>query len=159
MPILHIQIQLQAQTPSGQTIALPPSPGLQAVGPVVQVTVGPVQAIIDQWTQTGVPIPAFISGNALFDTGAAVTCIDDATALQLGLPVVDVASMISASDVSQRNVYPIQVIVAGTLTLNVERAMGAELARQGLLVLIGRDVLQHCTLFYNGTAGEFTLSL
>jgi hypothetical protein len=29
---------------------------------------------------------------------------------------------------------------------------------QGLLMLIGRDFLQHCTLFYNGIAGQVTLS-
>ena len=27
------------------------------------------------------------------------------------------------------------------------------------LILIGRDVLQSCTLFYNGSVGQFTLSL
>ncbi len=45
------------------------------------------------------------------------------------------------------------------VTLNAPRAMGAALASQGLLVLIGRDVLQNCNLFYNGPAGQFTLSL
>ena len=27
-----------------------------------------------------------------------------------------------------------------------------------VLALIGRDVLEHCTLFYNGPRGELTLS-
>ena len=33
------------------------------------------------------------------------------------------------------------------------------LASQGLLVLICRDVLQNCNLFYNGPMGQFTLSV
>ena len=36
---------------------------------------------------------------------------------------------------------------------------GAALEPQGLLALIGRDVLARCTLFYNGTTGEFTLAI
>ncbi len=28
----------------------------------------------------------------------------------------------------------------------------------GLMILIGRDLLRYCTLFYNGPAGQFTLS-
>ena len=37
--------------------------------------------------------------------------------------------------------------------------MGAALKEQGLLLLIGRDLLAHCTLFYNGPTGQITLSL
>ncbi len=56
------------------------------------------------------------------------------------------------------NIYPVQIMTP-IVTLNAPRAMGAALATQGILVLIGRDVLQSCTLFYNGPAGQFTLTL
>lgn len=125
----------------------------------MQATVGPVQSLIDQWTQQGITLPVPLSGKALIDTRASVTCIDDAIAQQLGLPVIDVVPMISASHVTQQNVYPIQFIVGGQLIFNVERALGANLAAQGLILLIGRDVLQTCTLHYNGAAREFTLAL
>jgi hypothetical protein len=55
------------------------------------------------------------------------------------------------------NIYPIQ-IATPIFTLNAPRAMGAALMSQGLIVLIGRDVLQHCTLHYNGLVGQFTRS-
>jgi predicted aspartyl protease len=107
----------------------------------------------------GKTLPAPKSGIALIDTGASNTCIDEQAAKDLGLPVIDVANMQSASHEKHPcNIYPVQIITP-IVTLNAPRAMGAALASQGLLVLIGRDVLQNCTLFYNGPTGQFTLSL
>jgi hypothetical protein len=86
-----------------------------------------------------------------------VTCSDDAAAKTLKLPAIDVVTVASASHAaSPQNVYPIQVDVAGLpITISAPRAVGASLAAQGLLLPIGRDVLQQCTLFYNGPAGIF----
>jgi len=97
----------------------------------------------------------------LIDTGATSTCIDDAAATRLGLPAIDVVTVASASHAStQQNVHPIQIEVIGLpITISAPRAIAAPLAAQGLLVLIGRDVLQHCTLFYNGPAGSVSLSV
>jgi hypothetical protein len=50
-------------------------------------------------------------------------------------------------------------VVGFPITINTPRAIGAPLAAQGLLVLIGRDLLQHCVLVYNGPAGGFTLTI
>jgi len=71
---------------------------------------------------------------------------------------VNVASASHAS--TQQNVYPIQIEVVGhPISIEAPNAIGAALAPQGLIALIGRDVLQHCTLFYNGITGEITLSI
>jgi predicted aspartyl protease len=98
---------------------------------------------------------------ALIDTGATATCIDEQAAQELGLPVIDVAKMTSATHSDQQcNVYPVQInLVPPGIVLNSPRTVGAALAAQGLLVLIGRDALRNCTLFYNGPTGQFTLSL
>ncbi len=47
----------------------------------------------------------------------------------------------------------------GSRDMEIPRATGASLAAQGLLLLIGRDVLQQCTSHYNGTTGDITLSI
>jgi predicted aspartyl protease len=95
----------------------------------------------------------------LIDTGASNTCIDEKAARELGLPVIDVASMLSAThEKVPCNIYPV-LISTPIVNLNSPRTIGAALAAQGLLVLIGRDVLQNCNLFYNGPAGQFTLSI
>jgi len=101
-----------------------------------------------------------VSGWALIDTGADVTCIDGDTAASMGLPVIDVAQMASAShQTTQQNVHPIKIEFAGVpITVEAERAMTAKLDNFGLLLIVGRDTLQHCMLVYNGVAGSITLS-
>jgi hypothetical protein len=37
--------------------------------------------------------------------------------------------------------------------------IGAPLQSQGIPVLLGRDVLQHCVLVHNGTMGSLSLSI
>lgn len=159
MPILHSQITAQSKTPDGKVIQLPPAAALQVRGPILQVSVTIEQNAGKGLVAQGKTLPVPKSGLALIDTGASSTCIDEQTAKDLGLPVIDVANMQSAShEKHQCNVYPVQIITP-IVTLNAPRAMGAALASQGLLVLIGRDVLQNCNLFYNGPMGQFTLSL
>ena len=157
MPILNIQ--LAAQDPSGNQI--PPLVALQQRGPIVQVSVSVEQNIAQQLLAQGVPLPAPERGLALIDTGATSTCIDEAAAARLNLPAIDVVIIASASHAStQQNVHPIQIEVVGLpITISAPRAIAAPLAAQGLVVLIGRDVLRHCTLFYNRPSGSFSLSV
>ena len=161
MPILHVQYEIEGQTPDGKVIQIPPSLALLQGGPTVQVIIGIAQIFADQLLQQGQTLPQPISGNALIDTGASMTCIDDLSAQNLGLPVIDVVQMTSASHAAtQQNVYPIQVQIVGSpIRGEVPRAIGANLAVQGLIALIGRDFLQHCTLFYNDFTGEITLAI
>lgn len=159
MPILHSQITAQAKAPDGKTVNAHPALALQMRGPVLQVTVtieeNAGKALISQ----GKPVPTPRAGLALIDTGASNTCIDDEAAKALGLPVIDVGNMLSATHQKVPcNVYPV-LIATPIVNLNSPRTMGAALAAQGLLVIIGRDVLQRCNLFYNGPVGQFTLSL
>ncbi len=159
MPILHSQAAVQGKTPDGKTVQVPPAAALLARGPVVQVSVTIEQNAGKGLIAQGKTLPAPLSGLALIDTGASNTCIDELAARELGLPIIDVASMQSATHEKHPcNIYPIQIITP-IVALNSPRTMGAALASQGLLVLIGRDVLQHCTLYYNGPVGQFTLSI
>jgi len=134
---------------------------MQAQGPCIQVSIGLAQAIAEQVLISGNQVPAPVVGLALIDTGASVTCIDDAVAQSLGLPVVDVAQMTSASHTATEvNIYPAFMQILGvSLSFNVDRAMGANLASQGLIALIGRDLLQIATLHYDGPAGNISLAL
>lgn len=161
MPILHIQYDSQVQTPDGQTIQISPSQILLQRGACVQIIIGIAQSFADQLLQQGQTLPQPISGIALIDTGASETCIDESLAQQMKLPVIDVVQIMSAShDATPTNVYPIQMQVIGTpIRVEVPRSLGANLASQGYVALIGRDFLQHCTLFYNGISGEMTLSI
>ena len=128
---------------------------------MVQVTVSVGQQIATQILQKGGTLPPPVSGLALIDTGASSTCVDETAAQQLQLPVIDVVKVASASHAAaDQNVYPIQIEVVGLpITVSAPRAIGAPLEPQGIIVLIGRDVLQHCVLVYNGPTGSFCLSI
>jgi hypothetical protein len=134
MPILNIQFgETNAQGPDGQTILIPPHLGLVQRGPIIQVSLNLARA----------------------------TCIDRTVAEEMGLPTVDVVTMTSASHAaSEQNVHPVTIEIIGPgITIDAPRAIGAELGAQGLLALVGHDVLSQCTLYYNGTTGQFTLSV
>lgn len=159
MPILHSQLAAEAKTPDGKTVPLHPAIALQLRGPILQISVTIEQNAGKVLLSQGKTLPTPITGMALIDTGASNTCIDEQAAKQLGLPVIDVGTMLSATHQKVPcNIYPV-VINTPIVNLNSPRTMGAALAAQGLLVLIGRDVLQRCNLFYNGPIGQFTLSL
>lgn len=160
MPILHVQYSATGTTPQGQQITLDPRLALQQRGPVIQVTVSLAQASAQALVQAGQTAPAPISGLALIDTGASHTCIDRTAAQTMGLSIINVVNMTSATHANEPcNVHPISIEVAGAnITIETPDALGANLAPQGLLLLIGRNVLQHCNLVYTGIAGTITLS-
>jgi predicted aspartyl protease len=96
----------------------------------------------------------------LIDTGASNTCIDTDTATQIGAPVIDKVRMSSASHPNtEQNIYPVRFDIIGLgVGRDVPRCMGAILKPQGIIMLIGRDALVDCNLFYNGLTGSFTFS-
>lgn len=155
-----MQYNATGLNPQGQQVAIDPRIALQQRGPVIQVTVSLAQASAQALVQAGQTAPTPVSGLALIDTGASDTCIDNAAAQAMGLPVIDVVTMTSATHVNEPcHVHPISIEVSGvSITIEAPRALGANLAPQGLLLLIGRNVLQHCNFIYNGIAGNITLS-
>lgn len=161
MPILSIQFGGEATDPSGNKLDVPGNLVLFRSGPCMQVSISVAEPVAVQLLQQGKKLPAPISGMALVDTGASTTCIDETVAQKLLLPVTDVVMVASASHAAtQQNVYPARIEVVGlSIAINALNAIGAPLAPQGIIALIGRDVLQHCTLFYNGMTGSISLAM
>jgi len=159
MPILHVQATGQGQRLNGTLVQIEPFIALQQRGPCVQVSITLEPTVAQALVQRGERLPSPVTGLALIDTGASVTCIDAQAARQLGLAAVNVVQMASASQAStEQNVYAIQIEIVGfPIRIQSLGAVEAELSAQGLVLLIGRDALQMCTLFYNGPAGEFVL--
>lgn len=107
------------------------------------------------------PVAPEVLGLALIDTGAQATCVDRRAAGRAGLLEIDAAVMGSATHSHEQvPVFAGQLDILdlpGTVTLR--RGLGANLESQGLIALIGRDVLSQCLLICNGPDGSFTLSL
>lgn len=160
MPTLHIQISGGQKTDDGTILPVQPSVALLHRGPCVQASVYVADTIAKEIRERGEELPDPIHGHALIDTGASATCIDESAANELGVPATDRVKIASASHAqTEQAVYPISIQLSGLITIQVPRAISAQLSNQGLILLIGRDVLQHCTLFYNGPSGQLTISV
>jgi predicted aspartyl protease len=160
MPQLHNQYAGTVKTPDGKIQPVLGPPGLIQRGPVLQVTISIGDQFASELIKLGKPVPSPVSGLGLIDTGAGSTCIDEKVAKDLNLPVINVVPMASASHASTpANVYPAKMLIIGPspINVNVPQAVGAPLAVQGLIALIGRDVLAHCTLIYIGGLGQVTV--
>ena len=161
MPILNRRIQAETRDTDGSTDILPPSVGLQQLGPRLQLTLSPLEEHVKAVVDKGEVIPAPVIGFALIDTGASSTCIDREAAERAGLAVVDSGPITSVTHEAEIvPIYAGKLDIAGLPNDIVShRAYGANLAPQGLIALIGRDALMSCVLVYNGPDGSYSLSL
>ena len=161
MPIFNTRVEGEARDQQGNVTRVPPRMALQQIGPSVQVILSPLEAHLKAITDKGGSPPPPVSGRALIDTGATMTCVDSAAAQQAGLAFVDSGTMTSATHANETvPVFAGRLIIEATsITVNANRAFGANLAPQGLIALIGRDLLAQCVLVYNGLDGSFSLSI
>ena len=90
-----------------------------------------------------------------------MTCIDQQAAEAARLAVVDSGLMSSASHTNETvPIYAGRLFIEGIgITIESKRAFGANLKDQGLIALIGRDMLASCLLVYNGPDGSYSLSI
>jgi len=159
MPIFNIQTKAQQKDAAGRTIDLPPQVGLLRQGPVIPVTVRLEANMAKPILAQGQAIMGQ-PGVALIDTGASISAIDEQIAKDLRIPVVDRGRMSSASRESTPcNLYPVEFTIGNTIVVQVPRAMGAVIRQKGFIAIIGRDILQSCTLIYNGPLGTVTLAM
>ncbi|MCY3626082.1 MAG: hypothetical protein F4039_08540 [Gammaproteobacteria bacterium] len=158
MPVITIRpIGFQTNT-DGTQKPISPTEILQRQGPCLEATITVSDAQQAALTERGEQAKSQ-TGLVMFDTGASVSCFDQKIAQDLELVMVDKGNMISASH--ENHPVPIfagKIILPG-LNVNIERGMGANLAPQNLIALIGRDILQIGTLFYNGADGSVCFSI
>lgn len=112
-------------------------------------------------TQAGLAVPAPVPVEALIDTGAQRTFIDDLVAQNMGITPVGSGTLSSASHAAvPSSIYAVAIEFAGTgIRLDFLQVMGANLGAHGLGMLIGRDLLRYGMLVYNGQTGIFSFSL
>ena len=139
---------------------IPAGPGLHLHGPRVTVTITPLQDQIQILAKQGKDIPKPVTGFALIDTGASVTCVDQEAAAKAGLVTVGSDPLTSATHANEvLPVYAGRLTIPGLGEFEILRAFGAKLAPLGFTALIARDVLMGCVLVYNGMDASFSISL
>lgn len=152
---------------AGAVLPLPHPQALQGTGPVIQVQVEVPTALATQLQHTGQTVPQPVLGYALIDTGASLSAVDATVIQQLGVQPVGVAHVGTAGGPQQQATCPARFSFPGSSlpAIDFNQLLGANLSGQlalgagnPLVALLGRDLLQHFVLIYNGPAAMFTLA-
>ena len=134
--------------------------GLSVDGPKIPVEIQIPNALAQSLGQQGMPVPTPVTGYALIDTGASVTAVDATIIQNLGVNPVGIAQVQTPFGTVQQNQYPVRLVFPGTPlpSIGTSQAIGSVLQSQGIIALIGRDVLTHFILICNGPGGFISLA-
>jgi predicted aspartyl protease len=105
------------------------------------------------------PIPALRGVHALVDTGATESCIDDAVAQQLQLPIIDRRQVSGVGGLHEVNMYLAQIHIPPLKWTIYGEFAGVNLLSGGQqhVALIGRTFLHNFTMIYQGGSGSVTI--
>lgn len=138
---------------------------LEETGPLVQVQISLPGAVAEFCATNQIAIPPPLAGWALIDAGASTTAVDEECLLSLGIQPIDAIPTNTPSGSGRSLVYPARVTFPGLqlADLRMDRVFGAKLNWQtpdsrSILMLLGRDMLKHFLLVYNGPGTNITLS-
>ena len=133
---------------------------LMSRGPSLSVEISVHEEFAAILEQEGTSIPQPQTGLALIDTGASITAIDQTVVDALGLIPLGIITVSTPSGQEDQLLYPCRIEFPGTPigSLNFNRVTGSKLSEFGIATLIGRDLLRHFLLVYNGFEGYWTLA-
>ncbi len=102
----------------------------------------------------------------MVDTGASGTCVDPSVLSQLNLSPTGQTQINTPSTGAQATAayqYDVSLLIMTTqdqapFFRPAMPVIGSELVVQGFHVPIGRDILRHCLLTYDGQSGLFSLA-
>ena len=133
-------------------------PYLREKGPVCQIILKPSEPTIAKLQSEKQKVPS-IKVWALIDTGASTTAISHKVVKDLKLFPRGTAKVFTSSRHSEvRNEYDISLEFGKDIYLQILRALEANLKDQSIHCLIGRDILQHGKLVYNGPQNKVMLT-
>jgi hypothetical protein len=139
---------------------------LETDGPVIDVEISMPKQLEAWCVKNNLPVPAPVTGYALIDTGASISGIHLPILEQLSLLPIDFITLQGATGIDDKApVYPARVSFPG-INLNdvpMSRVVGNQVRYQtpsgkNVIMLLGRDLLKHFNLIYNGTFNQIILS-
>jgi hypothetical protein len=133
-------------------------------GPQVAVMVMLTRFRVEALKRTGRPFSSPVTILALLDTGASCSAIDPRIIAQLDVEQRGLASVHTPSTGSayvERPTYDLTLVLGEDQTNPLVvtcQVIASELATQGFLALIGRDVLSRTHFLYRGPDSRFRLT-
>jgi hypothetical protein len=144
--------------PHGNPHGTPPDL-LAGHGLLLAVEITAPQSLSNLMTSQGQALPAPVTGAALVDTGASCCCVEEALLHTLQLQPINQTSVSSPNGNRIQNVYFARLTFPGSPIPPLEiPVVGVQMNQGSTISLIGRDLLRHCVLIYNGPMGSYTLS-
>lgn len=138
---------------------------LEESGPLIPVSIGIPPALEEFCVQKGFEIPASIPGYALIDTGASASAIHEQIVLDLGVLPIDSIPTQTPHGAGRSFVYPAKVSFPALQIedYRMDRLIGSELKwttadGKEVIMLLGRDILKHFLMVYNGKFSDITLA-
>lgn len=131
-------------------------------GPLVEIAVAVSRAEVAAREKIGVMIQDPVQSFGLIDTGSDGTFLHSLIIAYLGLQTVGVISVTSHG--GTENVPLVRAALSfthdgGKTAFHEFVVARGDALRPGVQLLIGRDILQHCSLGYDGPAGKFQLTI
>ena len=123
--------------------------------PIVQVVVTPIRGSAGEDSSK-------TQGPALIDTGAGISAIDEKVAKDFGFRVIGKTSITVADGTTKiRPVYETSIRITRLPKFSKPfKIAGLPLqATQDIIAIVGRDILEHGSLQYDGTRRVFRLDL
>jgi hypothetical protein len=134
-------------------------------GLAVEVQVSLSRPNVQALRTAGKAVPQALTLRALIDTGTDLTSVVDASIAPLGLLPVGHMMVNTANGRVIVNRYAISMSILDPTGMPPQHlvrpnlgVLGMANAPIGFDVMIGMDVLQHCLLQINGSAGQFLLA-
>lgn len=131
---------------------------LRRSGAIFPIEISLPQTLIDYLAKQGIPIPRPVSGHALIDSGASISVVDSSVISSLSISPIGIATISTTAGPAQKNLFPARFKLS-QLVIDVSPVIGADLGPQGIIALIGRDILSHLLMIYHGPGGRVTLSV
>ncbi|OGX26522.1 MAG: hypothetical protein A3D10_01415 [Omnitrophica WOR_2 bacterium RIFCSPHIGHO2_02_FULL_48_11] len=133
-------------------------PHLRENGPTCQIVLKPSDPAIEELRLEKKDVPT-IRVSALIDTGASTTAISQKVIKKLRLVARGTTKVYTSNKDSEiRNEYDVALEFDTDAYIRILRVLDANLEDHSIDCLIGRDVLAHGTLIYNGPEKQITLS-
>ena len=123
---------------------------LQELGPTIELIIYPPKPIYDIYKAQGKTVP-YKKTIALIDTGASISGIHEAIVVDLGLISRNSIPVGTPNGPALKPTYDVGFLMMPLISLIFPvQVIGANLDQQPYGALIGRDILEKCTLIYNG---------
>lgn len=133
-------------------------PRLRESGPACQVVIQPSEPVIEKLKAENKRIPR-VSVLALIDTGASTTAVSHKVVKKLKLVPRGTARVYTSHKKPEtRNEFDISLSFDARTCLTIVKVLDATLQSHDIDCLIGRDVLEHGVLTYNGPKKQVKLA-